>query len=48
MLKLVESLSVADPAKLASFPQEYDALAAEYLDENIIRQDYLLTRATKV
>jgi SAM-dependent methyltransferase len=48
VVKLVESLSVADPAKLAAFRQDYDALTAEYLEENIIRQDYLLTRATKV
>jgi SAM-dependent methyltransferase len=48
VLKLVESLSVADPSKLAAFRREYDALAAEYLEDNIIRQDYLMTRATKV
>ncbi len=48
VLKLVESLSAADPAKLAAFRQEYDALAAQYLEHNIARQDYLMTRATKV
>jgi SAM-dependent methyltransferase len=48
ILKLVESLSVADPAKLATFRREYDALAAEYLEENVMRQDYLMTRATKI
>jgi SAM-dependent methyltransferase len=48
IMKLVESLSVADPAKLATFRREYDALAAEYLEENVMRQDYLMTRATKV
>ena len=48
ILKLVESLSVADPAKLATFRREYDALAAEYLEENVMRQDYLMTRAIKI
>src|SRR5438477_623032 len=36
LLKLVESLSVADPPKLATFRQEVDALAAEYFDDNIL------------
>lgn len=48
MIKLVESLSASDPAKLAAYRREYESLAAEYLKENIIRQDYLLTRATKI
>jgi SAM-dependent methyltransferase len=48
MVKLVESLKASDPAKLAAFRREYDALAAEYFEENILRQDYLITRATKI
>ena len=48
MLKLVESLGATDPARLAQFRREYDALVAPYFEDNIIRQDYLLTRATKV
>jgi SAM-dependent methyltransferase len=47
MVKLVESLAASDPAKLETFRREYDALAAEYFDENLIRQDYLITRAKK-
>lgn len=48
IMKVVESLSSTDPAKLAAFRAEYDALTAEYLEGNIVRQDYLLTRATKI
>jgi SAM-dependent methyltransferase len=48
MLKLVELLRREDPARLAQFRREYEALIGEYLDQNIIRQDYLLTRATKL
>ena len=48
MVKLVESLTASDPAKLAVFRREYDALAAEYFEENILRQGYLITRATKI
>lgn len=48
MLKLVDSLSATDPARLAQFRREYDALVAPYFEDNIVRQDYLLTRAVKV
>jgi SAM-dependent methyltransferase len=48
VLKLIELLSVSDPAKLAAFRREYDALAAEYFEDNLIRQGYLMTRATKI
>jgi len=48
VIKMVEALSASDPAKLAAFRREYETLALEYLDENIIRQDYLLTRASKI
>jgi SAM-dependent methyltransferase len=48
VVKLVESLSASDPAKLATFRAAYDALTAEYFDRNTVRQDYLMTRATKV
>ena len=48
MLKLVEMLSASDPARLAQFRREYEALAAPYFEDNVVRQDYLLTRAIKV
>src|SRR5262245_60234703 len=48
VVKLVESLSTSDPARLAQFRQEYDALIAPYFADNVVRQDYLLTRAVKV
>jgi SAM-dependent methyltransferase len=46
MLKLVEMLS-SDPARLAQFRRDYDALIAPYFDDNVVRQNYLLTRAIK-
>lgn len=48
LIKLVENLSANDPNKLAQFRAEAEALAAEYVDGNVLRQDYLLTRATKI
>jgi SAM-dependent methyltransferase len=48
VMKLVEELAAKDPARLAEFRRECDALTTEYFDDNIIRQDYLMTRATKI
>ncbi len=48
VIKLVESLRVTDPARLAAFRTECEALAAEYFEDNVLRQGYLLTRAVKV
>lgn len=46
--KVVDSLAANDPTKLAAMRREYDALASEYFEENLIRQDYLITRAKKI
>ncbi|HLN12865.1 MAG TPA: class I SAM-dependent methyltransferase [bacterium] len=45
---LVESLSTSDPAKLAALRSELDALIVPYFEDNIVKQGYLITRATKV
>jgi SAM-dependent methyltransferase len=47
VLKLVESLTVADPGRLAAFRAEAEALTAEYFDGNVLRQGYLMTCAVK-
>jgi 2-polyprenyl-3-methyl-5-hydroxy-6-metoxy-1,4-benzoquinol methylase len=47
IIKLVESLSASDPGKLAELRREYEGILGEYYSDNIIRQDYLMTRATK-
>jgi SAM-dependent methyltransferase len=44
MQKLVESMA-ADPQKLERLRAEFDALAAPYHFDNVMHQDYLLTRA---
>ena len=44
MQKLVESL-VTEPEKLAILRAEFDALLAPYYFDNIVHQEYLLTRA---
>jgi SAM-dependent methyltransferase len=48
VVKLVESLTTTDASRLAAFRREYEALVSEYLADNVVRQDYLLTRATKI
>ena len=48
VIKLVETLGEGDPEKLARFRREYEAMVAEFLDDNVVRQDYLMTRAIKV
>jgi hypothetical protein len=44
MQKLVES-AAADPQRLGALRAEFDALVGEYHVDNVVRQDYLLTRA---
>ena len=48
LVKLVELLTATDPDRLATFRRESEAMVAEYFEDNTVRQDYLLTRATKV
>jgi SAM-dependent methyltransferase len=48
MVRLMAALEGSDPAKLEQFRREYDALAGEYFEDNLLRQDYLITRATKI
>lgn len=45
---VVQTLQKMDPARLASYRREYEALVAGYFDGNTVCQGYLLTRATKV
>lgn len=47
IIKLVEYLSEHDPAKLERFRAEYEALASEYFEDNVLVRDFLITVATK-
>ena len=46
--KLIEKLSQTEPSRLSSLRREFVALASEYFEDNMVRQDYLITRATKI
>lgn len=48
LIKLIEELSASDPAKLVRFRGEFEALTERFLDDNTLRQDFLMTRATKL
>jgi SAM-dependent methyltransferase len=48
VIKMVAMLSGADPVRLAAFRTEYEAMLNEYFEDNLVRQDYLMTRATKI
>lgn len=47
-IRLVEALSKTDPLRLEAFRREYEGIVTEYLRDNILRQGFLMTRATKV
>jgi SAM-dependent methyltransferase len=47
-MRLVAALKDKDPERLEKFRREYEALAGEYFEDNWLRQDYLMTRATKL
>ncbi|WP_447979019.1 class I SAM-dependent methyltransferase [Candidatus Nitrospira bockiana] len=46
VLRVVQTLA-GDPARLDAFRKEFDALARLYFDQNVVHQDYLMTRAEK-
>ncbi len=48
MIKLVATLQARDPRKLEEFRRAYEVLVSEYLEENLLRQDYLITWAIKL
>jgi len=48
MAKLVETLSAKNPQALEQFRAEFDAMVTAHVEDNVIRQDYLMTRAVKV
>jgi len=47
VLRVVQILQ-REPDRLSAFRQEFEDIASQYLEDNIVRQDYLMTRATNV
>jgi SAM-dependent methyltransferase len=46
-LRVVQALQ-SQPDRLAAFRREFEEIVGQYFEANVIRQDYLLTRATKI
>jgi SAM-dependent methyltransferase len=48
VIKLLEVLTASEPAKLAEFRREQDALTTQYFEGNQVRQSFLMSRAVKI
>jgi hypothetical protein len=47
-IKLVQTLAATNPERLQEYRREFDAVVTQYFRDNLVRQDYLMTRARKV
>jgi SAM-dependent methyltransferase len=45
--RVVQALETSDPAKLAEFRREYEAIAGQYFEGNWMRMNFLMSRALK-
>jgi len=48
IIRMVEMLSASSPEKLKEFREEFDRVVEQYRRDNLVRQDYLMTRGRKV
>jgi len=48
VIKMIQTLSATAPDRLEEYRTEFDAIVAQYMHDNLVRQDYLLTRARKL
>ena len=48
LIKLVETLAATSPDRLEAYRKEFDTIVAEYMQDNAVRQGYLMTRARKL
>jgi SAM-dependent methyltransferase len=46
-VKLVQTLAATNPEQLQEYRREFDAIVTQYYRDNLVRQDYLMTRARK-
>jgi ubiquinone/menaquinone biosynthesis C-methylase UbiE len=48
VIRLIDMLAATSPEGLEAYRQEFDAIVAEYMQDNVVRQGYLMTRARKL
>ena len=46
--KIVQALAASQPERLQAYRAEFDAIVSQYLHDNLVQHDYLLTRARKL
>jgi ubiquinone/menaquinone biosynthesis C-methylase UbiE len=46
--KLLASLDASDPTKAAALRREMEELASQYFEDNVLKQDFLISRALKL
>lgn len=46
--RVLQGLDTEDPAKAATLRKDIETLVADYFSDNVLRQDFLMTRAIKV
>ena len=46
-LRVIQTLQ-SDPDRLAAFRREFEEIVSQFFEDNTVRQDYLMTRATKI
>jgi len=47
VIRVLQALS-QEPARMAAFRRELEALVSDYFDRNVVHMDYLMTRARKI
>jgi hypothetical protein len=45
---MIEMLAATNPDRLDEFRREFDEIVGEYMQDNVVRQGYLMTRARKI
>ena len=48
VIQLVEMLAATGLDRLEAYRKEFDAIVAEHMQDNVVRQGYLMTRAGKL
>ena len=48
VIKMVQKLAADTPDRLQEYRAEFDTIVARFMRDNVVRQDYLLTRARKI
>ena len=48
IIKMIEMLAATSPDRLHEFRTEFDGIVGEYMQDNVVRQGYLMTRARKI